>query len=57
MKRGYRWDEISYLFPPSWNFEIAFRKTVEACKRLGLIKGPKNENRTTKQPEIHRDLL
>jgi len=57
MKRGYRWDEISYMFPPSWNFEIAFRKTVEACKRLGLIKGPKNEKSTTKQPEVHRDML
>jgi len=52
-KTGYRWDEISHLFPPTWNFEIAFRKTVEACKRLGLIKEPKNENRKTQQSKVH----
>jgi hypothetical protein len=52
-KIGYTWDEISHLFPLTWNFEIAFRKTVEACKRLGLIKEPKNEKHKTQQPQVH----
>lgn len=52
-RQGYTWAQISHMFPPTWSLTIAFRKTTEACKRLGLIQEPKNENRKAQQFKVH----
>ena len=53
MNDGYSWEQIKDMFPPDWTFQLAFKKTTEACKQLGLIKEPKNEKHKTQQFKVH----